>query len=246
VVTTGRKRPMPSQSVRSARRRGVAHNVVGPREGTRGGGRGGATWGRRRATQRKGARRRGAGGEHRRRASRTGRGPPAEFVYLGRSGTLWSWPGQNPYRWRDPSGRDGVFIGLGASGAWWPAGGELALGLFIDFDSKTGDVRIGMYDRFGWNGGVGGAAGWGVETGYMRSFASFNGYGTGATVQLPGVGYSGGVGYGLTDGSGCSEESVHAITVGPVSPGFRVGAEQTLTQTTGIRWSRRDDDWLPF
>src|SRR6478736_1368953 len=30
---------------------------------------------------------------------------PDEYVFLGRSGTLWSWPGQNPYRWRDPSGR---------------------------------------------------------------------------------------------------------------------------------------------
>ena len=31
---------------------------------------------------------------------------PDEYVFLGRAGTLWSWPGQNPYRWRDPSGRD--------------------------------------------------------------------------------------------------------------------------------------------
>jgi hypothetical protein len=28
-----------------------------------------------------------------------------EFGFLGRSGTLWSWPGQNPIRWRDPTGR---------------------------------------------------------------------------------------------------------------------------------------------
>jgi RHS repeat-associated protein len=31
---------------------------------------------------------------------------PDEYVFLARGGTLWSWPGQNPYRWRDPSGRD--------------------------------------------------------------------------------------------------------------------------------------------
>ena len=31
---------------------------------------------------------------------------PDEYVYLSRAGTLWSWPGQNPFRWRDPSGRD--------------------------------------------------------------------------------------------------------------------------------------------
>jgi len=28
-------------------------------------------------------------------------------VFLTRSGTLWSWPGQNPFKYRDPSGRDG-------------------------------------------------------------------------------------------------------------------------------------------
>ena len=31
---------------------------------------------------------------------------PDEYVFLGHTGTLWSWPGQNPFRWRDPSGRD--------------------------------------------------------------------------------------------------------------------------------------------
>jgi RHS repeat-associated protein len=31
---------------------------------------------------------------------------PDEYGFLSRTGTLWSWPGQNPFRWRDPSGRD--------------------------------------------------------------------------------------------------------------------------------------------
>jgi hypothetical protein len=31
---------------------------------------------------------------------------PDEYVFLTPSGTLWSWPGQNPFRYRDPSGRD--------------------------------------------------------------------------------------------------------------------------------------------
>ncbi|MES1178300.1 MAG: hypothetical protein ABUL62_28520, partial [Myxococcales bacterium] len=30
---------------------------------------------------------------------------PDEYGFLTRGGTLWSWPGQNPFRWRDPSGR---------------------------------------------------------------------------------------------------------------------------------------------
>jgi hypothetical protein len=28
-----------------------------------------------------------------------------QYGYLSRGGTLWSWPGNNPFRWRDPSGR---------------------------------------------------------------------------------------------------------------------------------------------
>jgi RHS repeat-associated protein len=30
---------------------------------------------------------------------------PDQYAYLSRGGTLWSWPGQNPFRWADPSGR---------------------------------------------------------------------------------------------------------------------------------------------
>jgi RHS repeat-associated protein len=33
---------------------------------------------------------------------------PDQYVFLSRGGTLWSWPGQNPFRWADPSGRFGV------------------------------------------------------------------------------------------------------------------------------------------
>ena len=35
---------------------------------------------------------------------------PDEFVYLGNTDTLRSWPNQNPLLWADPSGRDGVAI----------------------------------------------------------------------------------------------------------------------------------------
>jgi RHS repeat-associated protein len=28
-----------------------------------------------------------------------------QYGYLSRGGTLWSWPGNNPFKWRDPSGR---------------------------------------------------------------------------------------------------------------------------------------------
>jgi RHS repeat-associated protein len=31
---------------------------------------------------------------------------PDRYTFLTSRGTLWSWPGQNPFRWRDPSGRE--------------------------------------------------------------------------------------------------------------------------------------------
>ena len=39
---------------------------------------------------------------------------PDEFEYISNGGTLWSWPGQNPLRYRDPSGRT---YSLGSVGA---------------------------------------------------------------------------------------------------------------------------------
>ena len=54
---------------------------------------------------------------------------PDEYVYLSRAGTLWSWPGQNPFRWRDPSGRDAggaataILDAFGSLGAAAEAGG---------------------------------------------------------------------------------------------------------------------------
>jgi RHS repeat-associated protein len=61
---------------------------------------------------------------------------PDEFGFLTRTGTLWSWPGQNPYRWRDPSGMEGmsvgkaVAIGIGAylGGTWGFSVGVAASG----------------------------------------------------------------------------------------------------------------------
>ena len=47
---------------------------------------------------------------------------PDEFGFFGTSGTLWSWPNQNPMTFEDPSGRDG---GVGV--IVWILGGE-ALG----------------------------------------------------------------------------------------------------------------------
>jgi RHS repeat-associated protein len=52
---------------------------------------------------------------------------PDQFQYPGPTGTLWSWAGQNPVRWRDPSGRldpaslAAGIIAAGEAGAAWAA-----------------------------------------------------------------------------------------------------------------------------
>src|SRR5262249_52913293 len=35
-----------------------------------------------------------------------------EFAFHDGASTLWGWPGQNPLRWCDPSGRDGIDVAL--------------------------------------------------------------------------------------------------------------------------------------
>ena len=61
-----------------------------------------------------------------------------EFVFLTDTGTLWSWPGQNPVRYRDPSGRCGPWcIGavIGAGAATYRSWGEY----------QSGDLSAGGY-----------------------------------------------------------------------------------------------------
>jgi RHS repeat-associated protein len=45
------------------------------------------------------------------------------FGYLTPTGTLWSWPGQNPFRYRDPSGRNPAAALLGGSTGFGGVGG---------------------------------------------------------------------------------------------------------------------------
>jgi hypothetical protein len=101
---------------------------------------------------------------------------PDQYAYLSRGGTLWSWPGQNPFRWRDPSGRDaeewflrnsdriidaslaisGAAFTIATLGAGWEVGAALA----------GGRLTLGAAARFGAVGALkGGLLGAGVETG---------------------------------------------------------------------------------
>jgi len=44
---------------------------------------------------------------------------PDEYVFLSHGGTLWSWPGQNPFRFRDPSGRDATVADVFFADTGW-------------------------------------------------------------------------------------------------------------------------------
>src|SRR6478736_3880494 len=74
---------------------------------------------------------------------------PDEYVFLGRSGTLWSWPGQNPFRWRDPSGRffDGGAAEVGVAAA--EAAGGLTAATVVASVAAVGIVGYALYDIYG-------------------------------------------------------------------------------------------------
>ena len=72
---------------------------------------------------------------------------PDQYAYLSRGGTLWSWPGQNPFRWRDPSGRFGIddvnnlLFWLDDQGAF-QAYGDYASGLSSALTFGLSDILI--------------------------------------------------------------------------------------------------------
>jgi len=87
---------------------------------------------------------------------------PDDFVFLSRTGTLWSWPAQSPLGWRDPSGRTGAFV-------WGSAGGEAGTGVRVGAEG----IGLGGYDtKSGFYAGVIGAAGMevGGESNYVGGF----------------------------------------------------------------------------
>ena len=66
-----------------------------------------------------------------------------EFVYLTDTGTLWSWPGQNPIRYRDPSGRFACGGFCLAAGGAALSGGLSAAFQYFDKGSVDGsDVAV--------------------------------------------------------------------------------------------------------
>jgi RHS repeat-associated protein len=80
---------------------------------------------------------------------------PDAFQYLGRTGTLWSWPGQNPFRWRDPYGMfavpgpDPVSASIFAFLAGWQIGvtaTDITFGLINAFDRAARENDIAAFD----------------------------------------------------------------------------------------------------
>jgi hypothetical protein len=63
---------------------------------------------------------------------------PDEFGFLTATGTLWSWPGQNPMRWRDPSGQNPLLVGAVV--------GDLA-GAFIYASTASTELSAGQFAR---------------------------------------------------------------------------------------------------
>jgi RHS repeat-associated protein len=57
---------------------------------------------------------------------------PDGYGFLSRGGTLWSWPGQNPFRWADPSGRfaPGPAAGVAAAELYFSGWAAYAIGYF--------------------------------------------------------------------------------------------------------------------
>jgi RHS repeat-associated protein len=150
---------------------------------------------------------------------------PDEFDFATREGTLWSWPGQNPFAIRDPSGRIGYFQGAGASGAFqyglWLPGASAASGVFVDLDPGTWDLSIGLYSTLGAQAGAGIYGSAGVEGGLITDISTFKGVSTGIGAACP-IGTASATGIPPT------------VTVGPGPVGWGGGlwAGAVVTDTT--------------
>ena len=132
---------------------------------------------------------------------------PDEFGYLTGTGSLWSWPGQNPIRWRDTMGRfgwaTGIDFGIGNSLAMafgLPAGVGVSGGVF--FDVSSSGLTVGLYGTAKQFFGVGSFVGAGGETIGFLSLSDFKGNSTGITAQAKdGLGVGGTISPGQIDAS---------------------------------------------
>jgi hypothetical protein len=167
-------------------------------------------------------------------APRAGHSQPDQYAYLSRGGTLWSWPGQNPFRWRDPSGRAGIAIGIGGDAGFcaglcvgsWAGGG----GIYV------GTEGFGVYGSGQVGAGVGAHAGYGVQGSFFSSLDAFKGLGYGVS-GVAGLGVIGG-------GSVMGNPSGVVVSVaGGAGGGLYGGAAVGHTWTYGVSWQDIKDAW---
>ncbi len=98
---------------------------------------------------------------------------PDEFRYLSGTGTLWSWPGQNPMRWRDPSGRD-PWSGDAIGESWMLERGDLSSDQMQSIEvARGGGVLAGFMAMLGLT--VAPALETGVAMGLQRGLMSSQG-----------------------------------------------------------------------
>jgi RHS repeat-associated protein len=124
---------------------------------------------------------------------------PDQHVYLTRGGTLWSWPGNNPFRWRDPSGR----FGYDDFESWMMAHGEdLALGV-----AAVSVAPIAIY--------AAGAAAAGAELGVAALIARLGGS------ALPAARLAGaGIGAVAGGAKGCGDAEAGISGAQPIAVGL--------------------------
>jgi RHS repeat-associated protein len=169
------------------------------------------------------------------------------ILFNGGQANLYVYAGNDPVNRQDPTGLWGLFLGLTAGGAYWPGGVADGMGLFIDFDLGSRDLRIGMYNRFDFTGGLGAGSNWNVslEVGYFAGFGGFKGRSAGVQGNAGPLGLSCSHPGNGTMMSGQGDDATWTGSLG-IGQGNRVGWENSLTQTHGIRWSNRDDEWYPL
>jgi RHS repeat-associated protein len=159
---------------------------------------------------------------------------PDEFGFLGRSGTLWSWPGQNPYKWRDPTGRAGIAFGVSgdAGFCFGLCGGSWAgsAGVYV------GTEGIGVFGSGQGGLGTGAHAGYGLQGSVFSSLDAFSGASAGAEVVA---------GYGVVAGGSLTgNASGEVLTVsGGAGGGLYAGAIESHTWTYGLSWADIAEAW---
>ncbi|MBK7582077.1 MAG: hypothetical protein IPI67_17955 [Myxococcales bacterium] len=153
---------------------------------------------------------------------------PDEFGYATTTGTLWSWPNQNPFLFSDPSGLFGLALGGAASGGLWGPSTGGGAGVYVDVSSSG--VEAGSYGstQGGFGFGLFGGAGWSLSG--FTDLASFEGAGIGAQLE---TGSILGVGLALSTPAAAPLSGGTLTVSGGLGAGLFTGAFGSFTKLAG-------------